>query len=277
MKWTILILITCVILSCQQKPTYFTYIAKNDMPLEEPVYGEWRYKHKERYQSVPSYKENKPSGKKVIYLLPVGEFSPSQAKALQTTTAYVEIYYQVKTILLPPIPDTGITTREHEGHTQLLAPEILSKVTKCPNDGLALMAFTAKDLYPKPDWNYVFGLGSYTHHVGVTSVFRLAQADDTTFNRRLAAISTHEIGHMLSISHCLHARCVMNGTNGLYETDVIPLRPCSECQQKLYHTLQYDNLHRLQQLSRFCQDHGWQDDHRIFTADINCLSSQLGN
>jgi archaemetzincin len=35
------------------------------------------------------------------------------------------------------------------------------------------MAITEKDLYPKPDWNFVFGLASYTEQIGVTSMYRL--------------------------------------------------------------------------------------------------------
>lgn len=46
------------------------------------------------------------------------------------------------------------------------------------------MGITEKDLFPKPEWNYVFGLASYEDGVGVTSIYRFADGHlkDSNFN-----------------------------------------------------------------------------------------------
>lgn len=274
MKYLAFILIACLS-SCHQPPqdpgtAYLKSIARNDIPLPPAEYGDWLYKHKEKGQDLAAYQSTKPlSPATTIYLLPVGNFTPFQTAALEATRSYVEIFFQRKTVLLTPVPDSTVTrvaSRKFEGHVQLLAPYLLDSilVAKRPANGLAMMAFSAKDLYPQDDWNYVFGLGSYRKRVGVTSIYRLK---DTSFLRRLVSISSHEIGHMLSLNHCIHARCVMNGTNGLYETDKAPLRLCAECQQKLYWNLKYDNRKRLKELMAFCKENHLQRDWDILNKD----------
>lgn len=276
MKYLFFILITCLLFSCHQKKDpemdsqagYFNAVAKNDIPLPPPAYGDWLYKHKEKGQNLEAYQATKPvTDKKVIYLLPVGDFTAMQEKVLQATRNYVEIFFQLKVVLLEPISDSGIAARKFDGHVQLLAPYILDSVliSRKPKDGLAMMSISARDLYPQADWNYVFGLGSYSRRVGVTSIYRL---QDTSFLRRLVNISSHEIGHMLSMNHCIHGKCVMNGTNGLYETDRTPLRLCSECQQKLYWNLRFDNQQRLKELIAYCKDKGFEWDWEVFNKDV---------
>ncbi|SFW69113.1 archaemetzincin [Chitinophaga sancti] len=274
MKYLAFIFITCLLFSChsqKQDPemAHLASLAKNDIPLPPPEYGDWLYRHKERGQNLAAYQATKPiSSATTIYLLPVGDFTASQTRAFQDASAYIAIFFQRKTVLLHPIPDSEFTSRIFEGHRQLLAPYILDSVllSKRPANNLAMMALSAKDLYPQDDWNYVFGLGSYGKRVGVTSIYRLQEKN---FLRRLVSISSHEIGHMLSLHHCIHALCVMNGTNGLYETDRAPLRLCAECQQKLFWNLKYDNQKRLQELMAYCKENGFQKDWEIFNKDNN--------
>jgi archaemetzincin len=118
------------------------------------------------------------------------------------------------------------------------------------------MGITERDLFPRPEWNYVFGLASYQDGVGVTSMYRFSDGylTDSNFNKsleRLIKISSHEIGHMFGISHCLNANCVMNGTNSLAETDSHFARACSLCQQKLNSSIQYNNQKRMAALAKF--------------------------
>jgi archaemetzincin len=113
-----------------------------------------------------------------------------------------------------------------------------------PQDAVALMGITERDLYPIPEWNYVFGLASYENGVGVTSIYRFANGHLTgsNFNEsmlRLMKISSHEIGHMFGITHCLNANCVMNGTNtphgnGLsFGKSLLTLPAKTECKHSL--------------------------------------------
>ncbi|MBC9930568.1 archaemetzincin [Chitinophaga qingshengii] len=263
-----------------QQTQYFEAVAANDIPLATPRKGEWRFEHPEKVQTFEAYQQMhpvKPSpARSVIYLLPIGDFPPAQEKILKATAEYTAIFFQLKTVLLPAQTDSafpGNTFRQREdGHIQLLAPYILDTLLKgkIPADGIVLMGISARDLYPKKEWNYVFGLASYVDRIGVSSIYRL---QDTTHGqqclKRLIKVTSHEIGHMFSLHHCLHARCAMNGSNSLQETDQAPNRLCSDCQQKLYWNLQYDNQKRLQQLIQFCQQHELQRDENLLGKDMS--------
>lgn len=249
---------------------YFSAIAVNDVPLAQPQPGEWLYENQERGQSFYQYQQlrvaHPDSVRNTLYLLPIGRFSPLQRQVLTATREYLAVYFQLPVVLLPIESDTTVPAtarrRGDIGQEQLLAPYFLQNrlAGHLPPDGLALMALTARDLYPKPEWNFVFGLASYPDRVGVTSLYRLQETHLTPRNyarclTRLLSISSHELGHMLSLRHCTHALCVMNGTNSLRETDAHPNRLCSECQQKLYWTCRYNNRQRLQDLQAFFRTH----------------------
>ncbi|WP_228429145.1 archaemetzincin [Chryseobacterium sp. 52] len=138
------------------------------------------------------------------------------------------------------------------------------------------MGITEKDLFPKPEWNYVFGLASYEDGVGVTSIYRFSNGylSESNFNEsleRLIKISSHEIGHMFGISHCLNANCVMNGTNSLPETDFHFARACSLCQQKLKSSLHYDHQKRLLDLKQFFEKQHFNSELSRADQDLNLL------
>lgn len=267
---------------------YFSAIAANDEPLAQPRPGEWLYEHPEPGQNFYQYQQLRvprpDSSRRTLYLLPVGRFSPLQRQVLASTREYLARYFQLPVLLLPAESDATVPAtarrRGADGQEQLLAPYLLQQrlAGHLPPDGLAMMALTARDLYPKPEWNFVFGLASYPDRVGVTSLYRLQEAHLTPRNyarclTRLLSISSHELGHMLLLRHCTHAVCVMNGTNSLSETDAHPNRLCSECQQKLYWTCRYDNRQRLRALHAFFNTHHLTRDARLAARDWQRLGA----
>ena len=237
--------IITLLFSCQkQNKTYYESIVKNDIKLSSsPNPGSWRYNHDEHFQTFEDFqklKKIKPEpGKNTIYLQPIGVFDELQKREIALTKEYLKIYYQLETKILPALPNTifpeNVKRRTKEGQEQLLAGYILDSILikRKPKDAVVLMGITEKDLFPKPEWNYIFGLASYEYGVGITSMYRFANGHltDSNFNEsllRLIKISSHEIGHMFGISHCLNANCVMNGTNSLSETDYHLARACHE-------------------------------------------------
>ncbi|WP_330745259.1 archaemetzincin [Chryseobacterium sp. CP-77] len=254
--------IITLLFSCQkQKKNYYESIAFNDIKLSSsPKPGSWRYNHDEHFQTFEDFqklKKIKPqSGKNIIYLQPIGTFDELQKKEIALTQHYLKTYFQQETKVLPVLPNTIFPEKvkriSKEGQEQVLAGYVLDSILikRKPKDAIVLMGITEKDLFPLPEWNYVFGLASYEDGVGVTSIYRFAdgQLTDSNFNKsllRLIKISSHEIGHMFGISHCLNANCVMNGTNSLSETDYHLARACSLCQRKLNSSIHYDNKKRL--------------------------------
>ena len=149
----------------------------------------------------------------IIYLLPIGSFNTLQKKQIKLTNEYLEIYFQLKTKTLAPISNDVVPNsyrRMMDGHEQLLAGYLLTDVLKKekPLNRIALMGLSELDLYPKPEWNYVFGLASYHDKIGVSSIYRLQDGELTAENfnlclSRLLKISSHEIGHMFGLHHCI--------------------------------------------------------------------------
>lgn len=252
--------------SCQKREfSYFETIQFNDVRLSKPAMGEWRYSRTEKFQTFHDFqrlKKIKPQDhKKTIYIQPIGDFTDLQKKQISLTREYLNAYFQLETKVLPALSNSIFpksVRRSSKGTEQILAGYVLDSVLihRKPKDAVVLMGITERDLFPRPEWNYVFGLASYQDGVGVTSMYRFSDGylTDSNFNKsleRLIKISSHEIGHMFGISHCLNANCVMNGTNSLAETDSHFARACSLCQQKLNSSIQYNNQKRMTALAKF--------------------------
>jgi len=216
-------------------------------------------------------------------LQPIGKFTSVQSNLINYTADYLHIFYGLKTVVLNPINENSIPENAKrigiDGNQQLLASYIQNKILKPikPNDAIVYMAITVKDLYSGNSWNYVFGLASYNDNVGETSLYRFADYDLNASNyslclSRLIKISSHEIGHMFSIKHCINAHCTMNGTNNLLETDNMPNRLCSQCTGKILWNLKLNNLRRLQKLKEYFQKHNLQDDQEKIESDIKLFS-----
>lgn len=291
-----IVILPCLLLGCNNPKeadplmlnanNYFTSIEKNDVKLTTPQKGEWLYDHKEQPQSFQTYKSHHPTRlndkQHIIYLQPIGAFTPLQLRALELTRQYLNVFYQTESILLPTISDSLVpkkyTRLREKDNLQLLAPYILDTVLlgKTPANAIAYMAFTSKDLFPEEKWNYVFGLASYTKRVGVTSIYRLQNKSltDTNFTlclKRLINVASHEIGHMFTISHCTFSLCCMNGSNSLPETDLSPNRLCSECQKKLFWNIGYNNKKRLTELAEFFSTNHLTNDYQLSAADLKAL------
>lgn len=273
-------------LHCKEKNTdYYHIISVNDTKLSEPNAGEWRETRKEKFQTYEDFIKTKkfvPSNNQnTIYLLPIGDFNALESKKIKQNSVYLEKYFQLKIKILKPISDNLIpknARRTVDNHEQLLAGYILDHLLlkNKPKDALVMMAITQKDLYPKPEWNYVFGLASYQKGIGVTSMYRFhdGNLNNTNFNKsllRLNKISSHEIGHMFGLNHCLNAVCVMNGTNSLPETDKHYARLCSLCQKKLNSSLKYDNQKRLSELNQYFKNNNFLFEAKLTQKDLEIL------
>lgn len=262
---------------------YFKEIKNNDVPLSTPAPGEWLFEHKEKGQTFEQFMNSKhispTKDANVIYLKPIGKFTDLQEKQIELLREYLEIYFQLETKIQEETSDDIIPAHARrkltENYEQLLAGYILDSVLKKekPANGVALMGLTEKDLYPKPEWNFVFGLASYSQKIGVSSIYRLQDEKLTKANfnlclARLTKICSHEIGHMFGLHHCIDANCVMNGTNSLPETDEHSIRLCSNCQRKLNSGIKYDNKKRLNELASFFQRNNLTDELQLMKKDM---------
>jgi archaemetzincin len=279
--YLILILFSC---NSNKQDKYFELIEHNDQKLDKPVEGDWLFSHKEKGQSLEEFTNSnpvKPTDKSnIIYLRPIGTFNSLQKKQIELLREYLEIYFQLKTQTLDSISNDVVpnSARRFIYNEQLLAGYILDTVlTKnIPVNGIALMGITELDLFPKPEWNYVFGLASYTKRIGVSSFYRLQdeELNEKNFDiclARLIKVSSHEIGHMFGLHHCINATCVMNGSNNLPETDRAPIRLCSLCQRKINSSLGYDNHKRLIDLAGFLKRNKLYKEFELMEKDLRSI------
>jgi len=254
------------------------------MPPTQP--GEWLSEHPETGQTLDQYLLVTPvmpnDSQKVIYLQPIGTFNLQQDSLIQCTAEYLEIFFNLKTTVLPVISDSLIPNSSRrmreDSSEQLLTTFILDSLLKgrSPKDAIVTMAVTEKDLYPQPSWNYVFGQAYTRKRTGVSSFYRYynEEKDARLCLKRLIKTSSHEISHMFSILHCTNAVCVMNGTNHLPETDTKPNRLCSVCLSKLYWNLEFDNVKRLSALKAFFEKYELTSDYILADKDLTLISGK---
>lgn len=265
---------------------YFSKLQRNDKHLGETQKGDWLYSHKEKEQYLSDYKALKPEskfvGKDLIYIVPIGAFDSIQKEVVAIIGKYLSIFFQRGVKVLDNLSDSLVPVsairRTQNDISQIYAPYILHNILKVriTNDAIAFTAVTSKDLYPDKSWNYVFGLASYHDKVSVTSMYRFQDRNGDSselrkFISRMIRVTSHEIGHILNLRHCILAKCLMNGSNTLHEIDSSPSRLCSECQRKLNWLLKYDNKRRLDDLMIFLKEHGLHEEQEVLQKDWDLL------
>ena len=261
-------------------------LAVLDVPLPKPQIGDWLYVNDEPGQNLAQYKASKPvspDGKrKGIYILPIGNFTPWQDSVVQFSALYIEIFFALRCTVLKPLSDlTPVTAGRRvfdDGGQQLLTTTILNYLrNEMPSDGIAILAITSEDLFGGERYNFVFGQARAKQRVAVSSFYRYAdnKLDSTNYNiclERIIKTASHEIGHMFSCQHCIHAVCIMNGSNSLTESDGRPNRLCEECHQKLYWNLKFPVEARIQRLRLFFKKHKMSRDYDLLSKEISVLS-----
>lgn len=262
-------------------------LSRLDVKMDSPKDGDWLMQHQEKGQTFNQYVAKKPTRVNgvcnKIYLQPIGVFTPAERQMLELTAEYMGYFFGLETILLDPVTTENIPEDKKRFNfetQQLDASYIIHNILpkKMPYDGIVIMGLTAQDLYPNPQWNYVFGLASYKKRTAVTSMFRFA---DTGFGpdnyatclNRLIKTSSHEIGHMFSLAHCIHAKCIMNGANHLVELDNSPNTLCSVCLAKLSWNLDFDNLKRMEKMISFCKRHKLTSDALILQQQLQVIKN----
>ncbi|MGC6466069.1 MAG: archaemetzincin [Akkermansiaceae bacterium] len=237
-------------------------------PIPKPGFGDWLSSHPEPGQTFPQFvasNPNKPGaqGRKFIYLQPIGAF-PDSAPKLTTLKSYLEAYFHPMQVKMAPAFDAltnpGIKRRGEKNRLQLNCVDLLDTLQRrVPRDAYVVMGVTMTDLYPSPDWNFVFGMARIKNRVGVFSFARYG--DDPTLSlKRTMKVISHETGHAFGIRHCIHFHCLMNGSNSMQETDRAPLHACPVCLRKLHWGLKFDPAVRYQKLSKFLEEHEMKEE-----------------
>ncbi len=227
--------------------------------------GDWLESHPEKGQSFEDYQKTKiirPTPEKnKIYIQPIGNFSAAEYKIVELTSAYLQDFFGLKTVIMKGIHDSVVpaqSRRYDSSHEQLHAAYLLDSILykNIAPDATVTIALTNCDIYPQESWNYVFGLAYPSKRISVSSMFRYIDEPLDSINYspcldKMIKTTAHEVAHMFSLKHCIHANCVMNGSNGLHESLRRPNHVCSECTKKLYWNLDFNIEERNQKMLDF--------------------------
>ena len=145
--------------------------------LPKPGTFDWLASHKEEGQTYDQFLRSKPNrpgarGRKLIYLQPVGDF-PEGAPKLEILQSYLEAYFHPMPVKLSKPLALRETSKIRKRGEQIHSTDLLDALQKrVPADAHVMMAVTMKDLYPGPDWNFVFGVARLKQRCGVFSFAR---------------------------------------------------------------------------------------------------------
>jgi archaemetzincin len=244
--------------------------------INEPGPNDWLARHRETGQTFEEYLRCdpvKPEGRRrILYVRPIGEFTAQQQVVLRKTAEFLGLFYGVPVAInaalsASVIPPKARRVHPSWGDKQILTTYAMDEVLrpKLPADAAAVLAFTASDLWPGENWNFVFGQADLRDRVGVWSLYRFGNPDEspaafTLCLRRTLKLAVHETGHMFSILHCTAYQCGMCGSNHLGETDQRPLHFCPECTVKVCWATQTDPVQHCARLRAFLESAGIRDE-----------------
>ena len=250
-----------------------------------PASNDWLATHDEPGQTFGQYFHsfpNKPTEtQKNLYIQPLGEFQPKQHELIRETAELMTRYYNLPTKILESVDlltVPGWARRNSMDGPQLLTTYILHDILKParPEDAVAVLGLTTVDLWPGDRWNFVFGQAIPTERVGVWSISRYGNPNESEgerqkYRERTFKVALHETGHMLGMSHCIYFECLMNGSNHLAEMDSRPFWLCPKCVRKVWWNCKVDPTSRYKLLIDFASQKNLQDEQEFWLRSISAL------
>jgi len=245
-------------------------------PMPTPGPGDWLAMHHEFGQTFEAFVHAMPNRpdelRATLILQPLGRFDHEGAPSPEDLRRFTEVYFGMPTQVLPAI-DLGhvdVTSRREPGlrQRQVLTGDLLDLLrANLPDHAFCYVGITMEDLYPGPDWNYVFGQASLRNRVAVYSFVRYfpefwgeEPSDPTLVMRRSLKVLAHETAHAFGIRHCTASLCVMNGSNHLGESDSKPLHLCAQDLRKLQSSVGFDVHERYRRLAGLYREMGLVND-----------------
>jgi archaemetzincin len=167
------------------------------------TYEQWLKQHRH-----PSWRPT--AQRSTICLVPVGSCHGCDVAAL---AAFTSAWFGLPVVCMPPV-DVGELhepgVRMNDFGEQIRTDSVLRHLQRhCkPMTAFCTVAITMIDLYPDPNWNFVFGLADPAAGVGCFSFARyrdvgcLADGSQPSLLWRSCQTLVHEIGHLFGVAHC---------------------------------------------------------------------------
>jgi archaemetzincin len=246
-----------------------------------PKKSEWLWDHKESGQSFKNYSTgmiNSPSKTfQTVYIQNLDKGIKNNIiknsfltdDIVEHLRTVLELYYpgiKARVTTQSPVINfetLGVDSRYNDPYFQYHAGQTVDKLSKkIPKDGLLIVGLTEYDLYPREEWNFVFGLASKEAGCGVFSfrryydemAYMIESIDDSEVKlldlvTKLASrVMIHETGHLFGLKHCIYFNCLMNGSNNFQENLAKPYELCPVCLRKMQFNLKFDIIKRFESL-----------------------------
>lgn len=176
---------------------------------------------------------------KVLLLVTVGSPAPTLLNGLEEPLAtHLGLTAVVSKVALPR-PDYAFNKDRAQYHCNA----ILRRLATLLEPGISMvLGVTDVDLFV-PDAPFVFGEADRASHAAVVSVARLGKGVGLAqLQRRVQVQAVHRAGHLLGLSYCEDARCVMMLAQTPGDNDRKQIGLCNLCRNELA------KLHRQAQL-----------------------------
>jgi archaemetzincin len=230
--------------------------------LGPPQPGEWRARFHEREQTFEDYVETcanrRTPERSVFYLQPLGDAAGRYRATVERLRDYAAAFFNVPVKVCDPITlfEEGWVPQRRQYNSSALIAQLAGNV---PADALVYVGLTEKDLFAR-GLNFVFGEGNLRNRCGIYSLTRYETDDESLFLRRAIKLMSHEVGHILSLEHCVTYRCVMQGANSIPEGDAQPAHLCPVDLRKLQWNAGFDVQERYRRLFKFYRDARLEDE-----------------
>ncbi|MCP4681521.1 MAG: archaemetzincin family Zn-dependent metalloprotease [Desulfobacterales bacterium] len=128
-------------------------------------------------------------------------------------------------------PEYAYNERRDQYDSKLILKHLINS---CPEDAAWFMGVTRVDLYV-PILKYVYGLAQMKGRCSVISIHRLRpqyydqRANNDLLLERVEKTASHELGHLLGLTHCRDRRCIMHSSTRIQDTDFKQASFCPTC------------------------------------------------
>ena len=260
-------------------------------PISPPENGDWLSSQKERGQTFSQFMSewgnSVNKNRQTIYINPLQKMDQN---FLDSLLLYCQSFFypmKLKLINLSSLASLKVEHRinKYTKKIQYNAGEINLKISKLvPNDAHCVLSILYDDLYPKKEWNFVFGLASYSQRVGVFSIARFnpsfyGDIEPDNINNyilhRACSTFVHEICHTFGLNHCIYYKCLLNGSNNSEEQEKRPLIECPVCLRKLQYSIGFEPIERYKKLMDVNKILGgyFENEFKWYENRINSLSN----
>ncbi|KAK3267591.1 hypothetical protein CYMTET_23863 [Cymbomonas tetramitiformis] len=268
-------------------------------PLPKPKAGDWLAKGApgdqngdRRGQTLtqfcrPGPHRNFPSKHcNTIYLVPVGAVDGAPPVEVLAECLHAHFGLEVKTakpLTKKEMADVNFHQDNAGFGPQLETSTVHDVLSKCrkPRDAWATVGYTMYDLCNTASgFGFVFGEARSDKCTGIFSFARYMETgiSQSQFLRRCCMVLAHEVTHLFGIKHCVFARCLMNGSNHLEESESRPFAVCPVDLRKILDSLKPTGglcpEQRELNLLAFFVKHGLDEDAALSRARLLVMGVQ---